>query len=379
MIPIFRRVSKDHQRLAPPSNLDLQALLTELEQTIALEKEKNARLEAQLEVKSRKERELLALLRSYNEELHANPTRASGEGIKHLEKVRNMHEKLLTHISDMQSATGKEISKHENTLVRTFNSKLTEIKDELEGEKRRKVELLEQIEEREAKLQQELELMKASVVLVDQQNKQLYKENQRLRRAVKEQNEVEAQLHLKLQGVKKKASGLSSPLQQVRSLSMSKSQDIAIDTPALRSPLEPSVVLKLQHSLSREKRRTAKAKQELAAYLSTRTELETVIKECLLDVKQELKETPRNSMVPKTEREKLVKQLMQREQVLSLLYHRAFPPAHSMKWGTAPNSPSNSCLTIYSPCYASRLPFPVLIPQEPFEVNYEAHSSLGVH
>lgn len=323
--------------MGPPSNLDFQTLLTELEQTIAQEREKNARLEAQLELKSRKEHELFNLLRSYNEELHANPTKASTEGIKHLEKVRNLHGKLLGHITDLQEVTGKEISKHENTLVRTFNSKLTEIKDELEGEKRRKVERLEQLEQREAQLQQELELMKASVVLVDQQNKQLYKENLRLRRAVKTQDEVETQLHLRMEGFKRKLSHMSSPLSQVRSLSLSKSQDIAIDVPTPKISLEPSLIHKLQNSLAREKRRTAQVKQELANYLSSRTELEKVVAQCLQDTRAEQKQITLVG-IGKMERERLVEKLMTKEQVLALLYQRAFPHKTG-NWGTAPSSP----------------------------------------
>lgn len=337
MIPGFRRVSRDNHRVGPPSNLDFQALLMELEQTIAQEREKNTRLEAQLEVKSRKEVELLALLRSYNEELHVNPAKASSAGIKHLEKVRNLHERLLGHISGLQDVTGKEISKHENTLVRTFNSKLTEIKDELEGEKKRKVERLEQLELREAQLQQELELMKASVVLVDQQNKQLYKENLRLRRAVKTQDEVETQLHLRMEGFKRKLSHLSSPLAQVRSLSLSKSQDIAIDVPAAKTPLEPGLIHKLQHSLTREKRRTAQVKQELATYLTSRTELEGIIGQCLQDIRAELRQTSASG-IGKPERERLVEKLLKKEQVLVLLSQRAFPHKAG-NWGTAPNSP----------------------------------------
>ena len=134
----------------------------------------------------KREKEYRKKLAELDAELRARDNRSSNAAKGYLdnknqEKIDGLHGKIQTNMGEIQSKTARILREQEKDLVRTFNSKMSELQRELENEKKKKFEGIGNFAEKESQLNRELDLMRASTELIQSKNQQLAERNDKLK------------------------------------------------------------------------------------------------------------------------------------------------------------------------------------------------------
>lgn len=330
---------------------EVPADVAELQRLYDLERIHSRRLEEELKSKEdrykRKEAQYIRLLDEYDQELHArtntalNPAKLSEQSAKHLSSIKALHGQVMNMVGSIQGTTAHVLALQEKDIVRRFNIKLNDLKSNLEKEKKEKIESVETNAEHEVQRAHELELLRASIELVENQNKELQAQNRELRLAAKTQEDTNMELVAKLVSAKKKITSLSEETERYRSSSNLQTQSLEAlprltppDRLADPMPTDPSryevSIQHLKRMLEMERRNCKQARAALVNEMRSRTELEQILRRCIDDIREDLAglqvDTPSfNTEMGRVERERLVEQLLGQEKVLSMLHDLAFP------------------------------------------------------
>ena len=323
--------------------------VSELQRLLDLERIHSRRLEEELKNKEdrfkRKETQYLRLLSEYESELHFRTDTAlspvNEQSAKYFNNIKSLHGQIMSMVTNMQGTTAHVLGLQEKDIVRRFNIKLNDLKSNLEKEKKEKIESVETNAEHEVQRAHELELLRASIELVENQNKELQAQNRQLRLAAKTQEDTNQELVSKLVAAKKKMISLVEETERYRSNSMMQSQSLeALPrlTPMEKSPetlpTDPTryevSIQHLKRMLEMERRNCKQARAALVNEMRSRTELEQILRRCIDDIREDLAglqtDTPSfNTDLGRVERERLVEQLLGQEKVLSMLHDLAFP------------------------------------------------------
>lgn len=328
---------------------EVPADVAELQRLYDLERLHSRRLEEELKSKEdrfkRKEAQYVRLLDEYEKELHFRTDTAlspvTEQSAKYLNNIKALHGQVMGMVGSLQGTTAHVLALQEKDIVRRFNIKLNDLKTNLEKEKKAKIESVETNAEHEVQRAHELELLRASIELVENQNKELQAQNRELRLAAKSQEDTNMELVGKLVFAKKKIVSLTEETERYRSSPNLQTQSLEVfprltSSDRLIEPIQtdPSrYEVSIQHfkrMLELERRNCKQARAALVNEMRSRTELEQILRKCIDDIREDLAglqtDTPSfNTELGRVERERLVEQLLGQEKVLSMLHDLAFP------------------------------------------------------
>ncbi|CEO98486.1 hypothetical protein PBRA_006600 [Plasmodiophora brassicae] len=110
----------------------------------------------------------------------------SQESIK---RIRSLHTTIQDNILLLQNRTSQVLKDQERDLLRAFKTRMCDVNDELDRERRKNESGSSEWVQRCHKLTEELEWMKDMTYRLEEQNKQLAKDNKRLKSQLKTQEE----------------------------------------------------------------------------------------------------------------------------------------------------------------------------------------------
>ena len=330
---------------------EVPADVTELQRLLELERVRCHKLEEDLRSKEerfkRKEAHYLKLVDEYEQELHFRSDTAlnpiTEQSAKYFNNIKSLHGQLMGMVTSIQGTTSQVLALQEKDIIRRFNIKLNDLKANLEKEKKQKIESVETNAEHEVKRAHELEMLRASIELVENQNKELQAQNRELRLASKAQEDTNMQLVTKLVSAKKKIAQLQEETERFKTSSMMQSQSLEA-LPRLMSTEKPEStpgptentnrfevsIGHLKRMLEIERKNCKQARAALVSEMKSKTELEQILRKCVDDIRSDLAglqaaSPSLNTELGKVERERLVESLLNQEKVLSMLHDMAFP------------------------------------------------------
>lgn len=322
----------------------------------------------------RREQEYRKTITEYEKEINENGNISQVElddsSLKNIDDLKQNHSKILKNIEDVQKRTTRILQEKEKEITHNYDKKLKELKNELDEEKTRKCEGIGNFAEKESQLTRELEIMRASTDVIENQNKMLTQQNSTLKIDFKSQeNDVDILLrqlfncrkeneHLKEEisnyeelasqsGFSEEGSvrSITSPTgkSQKSKKGLTSPSPFNLRSTGMRPSSGRSETQRYQRHINTLKKLTEQEKANLRAIktsyaneLHSRTELENLLRQCVEDVKTEI--THRRSDLRRqhryedefdlseNDREKILEVLLSQERVLTLLYDKTFPP-----------------------------------------------------
>lgn len=339
-----------------------------------------------------------------------------------MDRIRQLHRSILDSVGQVQDRTAKILQEQEKDLLRAFRARLYSVQEELESEKNKTDDGASAWIEKSKQLETEVEWTKELADRLDRLNQSLTRENQRLKTQFSSQESDREFLVKQLVGVKKDNVTLRNEYDALRrqldqlteeaasgvgsggSLSHHNHHSlIAASTSALpkvhagmtggSNGSRPNtamglgsnngvcggamvaslaetdnrykeIIKRLKRLLEVERRNLQQVRTSYKLELQSRTELETILKECIQDVRSERatisnQQTASQSVLPTVggggapnglkrptssmdgrlsapERQSLVDRLLEKERLLTALTAKAFPirqPASSKAKG----------------------------------------------
>lgn len=127
------------------------------------------------------------LIKSYQNELKKNNKfELLGDlSEKHQLGITEIHKEINSSISDLQGKVDQILSSREEMIVSMFNTKLREINEKLEKEKKEKFEDLEKGAAKKNLLKHELDMLKGSIGVIEAKNAHLYSQNKEYKHLIK--------------------------------------------------------------------------------------------------------------------------------------------------------------------------------------------------
>ncbi|CAG9320991.1 unnamed protein product [Blepharisma stoltei] len=332
------------------SNYD-PAKLLECQKETEILKNEISELKSEIHHLRKKEKESIKaeiqykqLIRTYQQELSKPPLLPSKmpteESEKNLSVITDAYDKVYGCIKQLQERINDMLVSKEITLVAVFNARLQEISNELENEKKEKLEYIENLAERESNSVKELGLLKGSVELVEAKNSFLEVENKRLKGELKQLKTEYDILEHRLFEMKltKSKPRLASP----RSIISPTSAPSILTSPPvspgsrIKSFISPNrsaeestdaryqlVIEKLKKSVRDQKSSLRAARTAYIRELQSKNEIENVIQTCIDSVKKQLvncKDKSKNKA--ELVKQELIDKLTTQEEILSLLYQK---------------------------------------------------------
>ena len=320
--------------------------LLELQRLLELERVRSHRLEEEMKSKEdrfkRKEGQYLRLLEEYEHEMHSRSDLAlspiNEQSAKHLNNIKALHGQLMGMVTNIQGSTSRVLAVHERDIIRRFNSKLNDLKANLEKEKKQKIESVETNAEHEIRRAHELEMLRASIELVENQNKELQAQNRQLRLAARTQEGTNQQLVSKLVTTNKRMTSMQQETERMKASSALQTQSLEslprlMTEKATRSEEVTEntnryevAIQHLKRMLHLERKNSQQLRAAYVQEVQSKTELEQIIRKCIDDIHSDLGAMQGvQSDLGKLEREALVEKLLSQEKILSLLHDMAFP------------------------------------------------------
>lgn len=215
---------------------------------------------------------------------------------KHQLSISDIHKEINTNISSLQGKIDQILTNREEMIIAVFNSKLKEINDNLEKEKKEKFEDLEKGAAKKNLLKHELEVLKGSIGVIEVKNTQLETQNKELRHLVKAKDLEISALEKKIFELKEKnvvfpsiktSRGEGSKSQkEIKMTSMACETDLVSEDHAGRYQ---KIITKLQKLLTLEKNNVRAARNAYFRELNSRSEIEETIISCVEEVKKQRK------------------------------------------------------------------------------------------
>mmetsp|Transcript_2199 Transcript_2199/g.4847 ORF Transcript_2199/g.4847 Transcript_2199/m.4847 type:complete len:426 (+) Transcript_2199:250-1527(+) len=266
------------------------------------------------------------------------------------DELKAFHAEIMGNLDLVDTRTTKILQDQERDLLRAFRARLFDVQTELDREKSKKDDSAAAWIQRSRQLEAEVDWAKEMADRLKRVNTELGKENNELKKKFKSGEEDRNYLIKQLVAVKKDNSRLQQELERVDSeLSdlNEKKNNPRIYARAPASTFElPAVdkyedkknakmdeIKRLKRLLEGQQRQLRTTRQEYAAALYSRTELQRFLKQCLLDIRQEIDKLtkPQYAQAPpsfsafSSAAAKPLELLQSQDRVVSMLYHKAFP------------------------------------------------------
>jgi hypothetical protein len=220
---------------------------------------------------------------------------------KHQLSISEIHNEINSNISNLQGKIDEIITNREELIIAVFNSKLKEINDNLEKEKKEKFEDLEKGAAKKNLLKHELEVLKGSIGVIEAKNTHLETQNKELKHLLKVQDlEINA-LQKKIFELKEK-NVVFPNIKTTRETSKSQ-KEIKVNTMACETDIVnedhagryQKIIQKLQKLLTIEKNNVRAARNAYFRELNSRSEIEETIIACIEEVKKQRKNTKKSA------------------------------------------------------------------------------------
>jgi hypothetical protein len=364
----------------------------ELEQDLKRRQESYIRRERAYEDRIGALEDELERLRSGRSEWMANDERVVA--------IRDMHKQLVSNVEAVRESTARVLKDQERDLLRAFRARLFDIQSELESEKSKADVGASAWIEKNRQLERGLDWAKEMADRLERVNSALQRENQKLKSEYRTQEQDREFLITQLVLVKKDNTQLRNELElkeqelkrqqeEIEQLLAAKKRTAATNaTPSGVTATAPThnsnnnnnnnnaeqqhldtryqeIVRRLKKMLETERANIAKLRAAYAADLKTRTELETMLRQVVEDVRVNIvrhrkiaqintaQSTPNlhdAQMLPKLkglqaasadtmpfqasemtqeDRERVIEILLSQERVVALLYKKAFPASRA--------------------------------------------------
>ena len=308
--------------------------LQELQDMLHEEKLKNASLENRFEevhhemaVKSIEMEERIVKLKDTLRRVR-NGFLQQQKPLKELEIVEDAHNKLQGTIKEILKDASELASIKENEIIKNFDSKLSEICEELENKRQKKNLEISMNKEKEEKYTAEAEMLKASANYIDSKNKTLEEQNKQLKIEFNARESEIRTLRKKISSLKssqKSRPDTQSPF--VRIKNPSHMQSIRSTSSDSKSQRYDSIVSKLKQMIEIEKSNLRAAKTAYTSEMEYKTEIEKTLRACVDDIKQEIlkKKSQLKKGEIQGEKKILIDELLNAEDILNKIYDRAYP------------------------------------------------------
>lgn len=350
---------REYVKDAGPREQELLSKEQELRSLIEIESEKVKQMERDMIAREeryiRREKEYRKTLSEYESELRARGNYSSQPLEHQIERNYNKVERLYGQIEDnignIQRKTTQILTEQERDIKRQFETRMKEINRELEDEKKRKTMGVDNYAEKAEQLSRELELMKASMDLIESKNEILKRENGLLKQKFRTQEAERNLLVRQIVDYKRENAQIAAEIAMYKEMlnttrltpSMSKAdseferasrmsdynfrQENSIDSQKI-SRYE-KIISRLNRQIEVIRKGLKKVRNDYATEIQCKTEIEQILRDCVEEVKSEIQTSRRSQKdsdaLTVQEREKIVEKMLSQERVLSLLYDKTFP------------------------------------------------------
>jgi len=268
-----------------------------------------------------------------------------------LDMIRRMHKAVMYNVGNVKTNFSEAMKSQERDLLRTFESRLASVKRELEGER----ELVRKLRrrgkgDRERELEKELVWTKDIAKQLETSNDRLSKHNKNIILQLRQMKEDRSVLCNQLLVVKKENKRIRSEclnlrekvlLLQQRQVSSDmerkekeeEEEEVTSSTSSSSSSSEEKlnkIIAQQQKEIERSKKRVRELQRVHIEEKRDRSELESLLRTCLNDVKREIAD---RSILPPSDidsielkksddRNRVLKMLLSKRHVIELLYEK---------------------------------------------------------
>lgn len=344
---------------AGPREQELFSKEQELRILIDVESEKVKQMERDMisreERYIRREKEYRKTLAEYEAELRARGNYSTqpleDQVERNYNKVTRLYDQIEDNIGNIQRKTTQILTEQERDIKRQFETRMKEINRELDDEKKRKTMGVDNYAEKAEQLARELELMKGSMDLIESKNEILKRDNSLLKQKFRTQ-EVERNLLVRqIVDYKRENAQIAAETAMYKEM-----QNTARLTPSIskaESEFEraskmtdynfrqtnsvddqkmsryENIISRLNKQIDVVRKGLKKVRNDYAAELQYKTEIEQILRDSVEEVKSEIQTTRRNHkdsiQLTTQEREKIIEKMLSQERVLTILYDKTFP------------------------------------------------------
>ena len=294
-----------------------------------------------------------------------------------MQNLKVMQSSIVNNVELVQDRTARILQEQERDLVRAFRARLFDVQTELEKEKSKKEDGAGAWIERSRQLEAEVEWAKEVADRLERVNQTLLQDNSRLKSQFSSQEEDRNFLIKQLVNVKKDNARLRSEYSAIESENFKLTEEGkelhtklasaggGISVPGKNSvskekPNEDNrfkeVNVRMRRLLADERKSLQQVRQNYAAELKSRTEMEMLLRQCVDDVRKEIARRHIESaqfsqkndlarmynrepgLIPvedftQEDRERTLELLLSQERVVTLLYSKTFPVTNKGKSG----------------------------------------------
>jgi hypothetical protein len=323
--------------------LELQGRILDLLRQLEDEHKKTLHIQQQAEHReqrfARKEVEFRKALKRYEDlfrELSSSDGGALGDlTVKNLERISAMYKQIQSGLNDFQDKRAEDLLKHETGMLQQFSQRLKEAEAHVEGEKQLKLKQLGLKADQDLKQWAQMEMTKASVVVIEQRNTELERMNKDLRiKCSLLQDEAKLLVSKNYSLIKQTDRQLDTQL-STSALPLHFRRSTTIDKPALNLTddkivnRQGRIMAKLRRSLELERSRVSAARSSFTQELALKQDLRGLIKHCCDEVYHELMIASEDMSTSLQIRTAVIKTLENQLRMLTLIYDRAFPTSES--------------------------------------------------
>lgn len=264
-----------------------------------------------------------------------------------LDMIRRMHKAVMYNVGNVKTNFSEAMKSQERDLLRTFESRLASVKRELEGER----ELVRKLRrrgkgDRERELEKELVWTKDIAKQLETSNDRLSKHNKNIILQLRQMKEDRSVLCNQLLVVKKENKRIRSEclnlrekvlLLQQRQVSSDverkekeEEEEVTSSTSSSSEEKLNKIIAQQQKEIERSKKRVRELQRVHIEEKRDRSELESLLRTCLNDVKREIAD---RSILPPSDidsielkksddRNRVLKMLLSKRHVIELLYEK---------------------------------------------------------
>jgi hypothetical protein len=323
---------------------ELQSRIMELQRQLEEEKRKGGYVQLQAERReqrfAKKEVEFRRALKHYDD-LFREMSGAEGVGeltLKNIERIGSMYKQIQTGLNEMQDRRTEELRRQESDIIKQFDDRLREAAAQVEAEKQLKLKQLGAMVEQDSKLASQYELMKASVIMIEQKNTELERANKELRvkcSLLQSESQLLMSKNCSLRrGKSETTRNADLQLSAFHSLPNFEPKLTGKELPMFSLPDEQildrqeRIIAKLRRSLEQEKARLSAARTTYTRELTLKQDLRDLLKSCCEEVYKDLVSANESFSNVET-RQAVVKALESQLRMLTLIYDRMFQTNHS--------------------------------------------------
>jgi len=327
-------------------NYELNQKIQELNEQLAYERTINQQLTKHLEQAEKSlarktiefENEIKAL-KEHNKAIQKRILTSEEQMESNAKEVQNAYSKVLKTIQDVKVETKEEFKEHEQDIMNSFNLKLSKLYEELEQKRVKKMEEITASIAKDEQKMKEFEEIKNSAHIIESKNKHLEMENKRLKNELQDRDNEFHKLMEKYYKMKRR---VESPnlAEQSQSFASTFRQMFTKTPQTVPQRLESryslnennsteryeAIIARLKKLLEIERKNLRAARTAYTKEVESKTSLERTLRNCIEDIRTEItKKRGQRRGDSEEERKLLMEQLINSEEIIGLIYDKAFP------------------------------------------------------